>query len=115
MTQVGQNYPQASTLGGGTTPPHRYAISAASLPAGTTPDTSTGLISGTSTTPGNFSFGQVGSQVGYLQQRLADVADVTANLIAELCELNELRDRFRAAQLSARRSRRIDGKKRPRF
>jgi hypothetical protein len=58
---------------------------------------------------------QLGSQVSFLQRRLADFTDATANIVAQLCELNELRDRFRAAQLSARRSRRIDIKKRPRF
>jgi hypothetical protein len=46
-----------------------------------------------------------------LLQRIAAVADTTANLIAQLTELNRLRDRVRKTQLSARRSRRIDRRK----
>jgi hypothetical protein len=44
-----------------------------------------------------------------LQQRLA--ADAAANLIAQLCELNELRERVRKAQLSVRRQRRTNHRK----
>jgi hypothetical protein len=41
------------------------------------------------------------------EARLAAVTDAAANFIAQLCELNELRERVRKAELSARRSRRI--------
>jgi hypothetical protein len=41
-----------------------------------------------------------------IEQRLAAVTKRTANLIAQLSELNRLRDRIRKAEL-ARRSRRI--------
>jgi ribosomal protein S9 len=44
--------------------------------------------------------------------RLSVVTGTAAELIAQLSELNELRERVRKAQLSARRSRRIDCKKR---
>ena len=54
-THIGQNYSQANAAGGGTTP-YTYAISGGSLPAGTTLNTSTGLISGTPTALGNFSY-----------------------------------------------------------
>jgi hypothetical protein len=37
-----------------------------------------------------------------LQQRIATVADTTANLIAQLRELDRLRDQVRDARLSAR-------------
>jgi hypothetical protein len=40
--------------------------------------------------------------------RLAAITDVAANLKAQFSELNKLRDQVRKAQLSARRSRRID-------
>jgi hypothetical protein len=53
--------------------------------------------------------------MGFLQQRLAAVTDVTANLIAQLSELNELRERLRKAQLSARRTRRTGTRKRARI
>jgi hypothetical protein len=43
--------------------------------------------------------------------RLAAITDMAANLKAQLCELNRLRDRLRKAQLSARRSRHIDHSK----
>jgi hypothetical protein len=67
-----------------------------------------------------FIFGELRFQMSSLQQRLpavtdtrlAAIAHTTANLIAQLCELNRLRDRLRKAQLSARRSRRIDRRKR---
>ncbi|MEA2912934.1 MAG: hypothetical protein QOJ15_5015 [Bradyrhizobium sp.] len=42
---------------------------------------------------------------------LAIVSDTAANLIAQLSELNELRERVRKAELSARRSQRIDRKR----
>jgi hypothetical protein len=54
-------------------------------------------------------------QMSFLQQRLAAVTDVTANLIAQLSELNELRERLRKAQLSARRTRRTGNRKRARI
>jgi hypothetical protein len=40
-------------------------------------------------------------------QRLAAITDAMANLIAQLRELNELREQVRKAELSARRSRPI--------
>ena len=43
-----------------------------------------------------------------IETRLAAITDTAANLKAQLCELNMLRDRIRKAQLSARRTRRID-------
>jgi hypothetical protein len=57
-----------------------------------------------------------------LFNRLADVAStrfsvvtgVAANLAAQLSELNELRERVRKAQLSARKSRRTSHRKRTR-
>jgi hypothetical protein len=39
-----------------------------------------------------------------LQQRLAALTDTTANLKAQLCELNELRERVEKELLSARKS-----------
>jgi hypothetical protein len=50
-----------------------------------------------------------------LNERIASVTNTTANLIAQLHELNRLRERVRKAQLSARRSRRIYRKKRTRI
>jgi hypothetical protein len=49
-----------------------------------------------------------------LQQRLAAVTGATANLVARLCELNQLRERVRKAELSARRTRRTPARKRAR-
>jgi hypothetical protein len=46
--------------------------------------------------------------------RLSTVTDAAANLVAQLSELNELRERVRKAQLSARRSRRTRHRKRAR-
>jgi hypothetical protein len=46
-----------------------------------------------------------------LHQRLAAVTDRAANLIAQLRELNELRDQVRKAEL-AQRSRRVERRKR---
>src|ERR1700730_17602321 len=43
--------------------------------------------------------------------RLAIVTDTAANLITQLRELNELRERVRKAELSARPTQRIDRKK----
>jgi hypothetical protein len=45
-----------------------------------------------------------GAQMNSLQQRLAAVTDTAANLKAQLCELNELRERVRKELLSARKS-----------
>jgi ATP/maltotriose-dependent transcriptional regulator MalT len=45
---------------------------------------------------------------------LSGAVDVAANLIAQLSELNELRERVRKAQLSARRSRRTNHRKKSR-
>ena len=47
--------------------------------------------------------------VAVTDTRLAIVSDTAANLIAQLSELNELRERVRKAELSARRSQRIVG------
>jgi hypothetical protein len=47
-------------------------------------------------------------------ERLAAMAASKAHLIAELFELNQLRDRFRKAQLSAGRSRRTTRQNRAR-
>ena len=44
-------------------------------------------------------------------QRLAALTDATANLKAQLRELNELREQVRKAELSARRSRPISQRK----
>jgi hypothetical protein len=55
------------------------------------------------------------SQISFIQHRLSSVTDGAANLMAELSELNELRERVRKAQLSAQISRRIDRRKRPRI
>ena len=41
------------------------------------------------------------------QRRLVAIADTTANLIAQLRELNELREQVRKAELSARELRSI--------
>jgi hypothetical protein len=54
-----------------------------------------------------------GSQMSSLQQRIAAVTHATANLIAQLRELDRLRERVSKAKLSALRSRRIDRRKRP--
>jgi hypothetical protein len=51
----------------------------------------------------------------FYQQRLTAVTDATANLIAQLSELNELRERVRKAQLSVRRIRRPSSRKRRAF
>jgi hypothetical protein len=45
---------------------------------------------------------------------LSGAVDAAANLIVQLSELNELRERVRKAQLSARRSRRTNQRKRAR-
>jgi len=47
--------------------------------------------------------------------RLVIVTDTAANLIAQLSELNELRERVRKAELSARRSRPVDRRRRTRI
>jgi hypothetical protein len=41
-------------------------------------------------------------RMGSLEDRIAAYADTTANLIAQLTELTELREQVRKAQLSAR-------------
>jgi hypothetical protein len=46
-----------------------------------------------------------------IDMRLAAITDTKANLKAQLCELKRLRHRIRKAQLSARRSLRIDHSK----
>ena len=45
-----------------------------------------------------------GSKMGSLQRRIAAVTDTTANLIAQLRELDRLREQVRKALLSARKS-----------
>jgi hypothetical protein len=54
-------------------------------------------------------------QDGHLQQRVAAVTDTAADLIAQLNELNRLRERLRKATLSARKSRRIGHRNRTRI
>jgi hypothetical protein len=44
-------------------------------------------------------------------QRLAAITDATANLVAQLRELNELREKVRKAELSARKVRPISRRK----
>ena len=46
----------------------------------------------------------MGSQMSALQRRIATVSDTTANLIAELRELDRLREQVREALLSVRKS-----------
>ena len=53
--EVGVSYSQANTASGGTSP-YTYSVSAGSLPAGTTLNTSTGVVSGTPTATGAFSY-----------------------------------------------------------
>ena len=53
--QVGQNYSQTNVASGGT-PAYAYTMSSGNLPAGTTLNTSTGLVSGMPTTKGTFSY-----------------------------------------------------------
>jgi len=53
--------------------------------------------------------------MSFLQQRLAAVTDVAATLIAQLSELNELREQVRKAQLTVRRTRRTSSRKRARI
>ena len=54
-TQMGQTYSQTNVGSGGTTP-YTYSVSAGTLPAGTTLNTSTGTVSGTPTAAGAFSY-----------------------------------------------------------
>jgi streptogramin lyase len=54
-TQVGRSYSQTNVAGGGTTP-YTYSVSAGTLPAGTTLNSSTGTVSGTPTTAVAFSY-----------------------------------------------------------
>jgi predicted hotdog family 3-hydroxylacyl-ACP dehydratase len=54
-TQVGQAYSQTNAASGGTTP-YTYSVSAGTLPAGTTLNTSSGTVSGTPTAAGAFSY-----------------------------------------------------------
>ena len=54
-TVVGEFYSQSNVASGGT-PPYTYANTLGALPAGTTLDTSTGLVSGTLTAPGSFGY-----------------------------------------------------------
>jgi hypothetical protein len=54
-TEVGATYSQANTVSGGTAP-YSYTLSAGALPNGTTLNGTTGLVSGTPTTAGPFSY-----------------------------------------------------------
>jgi hypothetical protein len=49
-----------------------------------------------------------------LQRRISAITHETAHLVAQLRELDRLRERIRKAQLTVRRSRRIDHRKRRR-
>jgi hypothetical protein len=70
-----------------------------------------------------FIFSELGIQMSTLHNRLAEVASTrlsvvtgaAANLVAQLAELNELRERVRKAQLSARGSRRTRHRTRARI
>jgi hypothetical protein len=70
-----------------------------------------------------FIFSKLGFQMSSLRNRLAAftetrlsvVTDAAAKLIAQLSELNELREQVKKAQLSARRSRRANHRKRTRI
>ena len=53
--QVGQNYSQTNVASGGI-PAYAYTLSSGNLPAGTTLNSSTGLVSGMPTTKGAFSY-----------------------------------------------------------
>jgi hypothetical protein len=55
VTQVGEPYSQTNVASGGT-PDYRYSLTAGSLPAGTSLNASTGLVSGTPTASGAFSY-----------------------------------------------------------
>ena len=54
-TEEGAAYSQVNTVSGGTAP-YTYSVPTGSIPTGTTLNTSTGLISGTPTAPGSFSY-----------------------------------------------------------
>jgi Bacterial Ig-like domain (group 3)/IPT/TIG domain len=54
-TQMGQAYSQGNVAAGGTAP-YTYAISAGTIPTGAALNTATGLVSGTLTTAGGFSY-----------------------------------------------------------
>ena len=53
--QVGQDYSQANNASGGT-PPYVYTLASGSLPAGTSLNASTGVVSGLLTNAGSFSY-----------------------------------------------------------
>ena len=63
----------------------------------------------------SFSVSESGVQMRSFQQRLATFTDNTANLVIQLWELNELRERLRQAQQSARRLRQSKRRKRAPF
>ena len=75
-TQVGQSYSQANVASGGTTP-YTYSVFAGLLPAGTTLNTSTGLVSGTPTAPGAFSYAIKVTDSGGPQQTATQVTNGT--------------------------------------
>jgi hypothetical protein len=58
-TQVGQAYSQTNVASGGTTP-YTYTVFSGSLPAGTSLNASSGLVSGTPTAAGAFSYTNIG-------------------------------------------------------
>jgi hypothetical protein len=88
-------------------------------PAGREPATSPLLVPDAPDSPSDFSTFATGSG-GSLRNRLAAstetrlpvVTGVTANLIAQLSKLNELREKVRKAQLSAEKSQRTNHQKR---
>jgi flagellar biosynthesis/type III secretory pathway chaperone len=43
---------------------------------------------------------ELGGKMSFLQPNLTAVTDKAASLVAQLCELNQLRERLRMAQLS---------------
>ncbi len=67
MSQVGQAYSQTNVASGGTTA-YSYSLSAGSLPAGTTINTSTGTVSGAPTAAGAFSYTIKATDSGSPQQ-----------------------------------------------
>jgi hypothetical protein len=55
VAEVGVSYSQQLTVSGGT-PPYTYAVTSGSLPAGLSLDLNAGIISGTPTESGTFTF-----------------------------------------------------------
>ncbi len=81
-TQVGVAYSQANVASGGTSP-YAYAISAGALPAGVTLNAVTGLVSGTPTSAGAFSYTvQVTDAVAATATQAVSVTIATAVALA---------------------------------